>query len=70
MRRSSRFKVLWTVWMAGGGLTASAIAYAVTEDWRWALGALLRSGPVLNTVGQMIVQPFRAAGGRHPKATA
>jgi hypothetical protein len=60
VRRSTRFKVLWTIWMAGGGLAAAAIVYKLTSSWWWTLGALLASGVVLNAIGQVITQPGRA----------
>ena len=60
MKRSTRFKVLWTVWMAGGGLVTSAVVYAITASVGWALVGLLASGVVLNAVGQMVVQPMKA----------
>jgi hypothetical protein len=66
MTRTTRFTVLWTIWMAGGGLITAAIVYTATDDWRWALAALLGSGVILNAVGQMAVQPFKAATARRP----
>ncbi len=60
MRASTRSKVLWASWMAGGGLTASLIVWLLTDSVVWALVALLASGPVLNAVGQMFVQPAQA----------
>jgi hypothetical protein len=60
MQRTTRFKVLWTIWMSGGGLAAAVLAYAVTGSWWWALAALLGSGVVLNAIGQMVTQPVRA----------
>jgi hypothetical protein len=62
MKRSTRFKVLWTVWMAGGGLATSAVVYAITASVGWAVVGLLASGVVLNAVGQMVVQPMTAVG--------
>jgi hypothetical protein len=60
MKRSTRFKVLWTVWMAGGGLVTSAVAYAITGSVGWAVVGLLASGVVLNALGQAVVQPMNA----------
>jgi hypothetical protein len=52
MRRSARCKVLWTVWMAGGGLATTVVVYAITANLAWAVVGLLVSGVVLNAVGQ------------------
>jgi ABC-type Fe3+-siderophore transport system permease subunit len=60
MRRSTRFKILWTVWMAGGGVATFAVVYAITRSFGWAVVGLLASGVVLNTVGQAVVQPTKA----------
>jgi hypothetical protein len=60
MKRSTRFKVLWTVWMAGGGLVTWAAVYAITGSVGWAVVGLLASGVVLNAVGQAVVQPMIA----------
>ena len=46
--------------MAGGGLAISTVVWYLTGSVGWAVVALLASGPVLNAVGQMIVQPARA----------
>lgn len=64
MSRQKRFKVLWTVWMAGGGVTAGVVALLVTGSWVWTVVAVLASGVLLNAIGQMIVQPVRAARGQ------
>ena len=61
MKRSARFKVLWTIWMAGGGLATAAVVYAITASLGWAVVGLLVSGIVLNAVGQVVVQPMKAA---------
>ncbi len=37
MKQSTRFKVLWTVWMSGGGIATGAIVYVVTGSLGWAL---------------------------------
>ena len=69
MQRTTRFKVLWTIWMAGGGVAAAAIVYAVTTSWWWGLAALVGSGVVLNAIGQAITQPARAiSASRHRPA--
>jgi hypothetical protein len=60
MQRSTRFKVLWTVWMAGGGLVTWAVVCAITGSVGWAVVALLASGVVLDAVGQAVVQPMNA----------
>jgi hypothetical protein len=60
LKRSTRFKVLWTVWMGVGGVVVTAIVYAMTGSVGWALVALVVSGPVLNTIGQAITQPMGA----------
>lgn len=66
MKRSTRFKVLWTVWMAGGGLVTAAVVYAISGSVGWAVVALVASGVVLNAVGQMVTQPIKAvAATRH-----
>jgi ABC-type Fe3+-siderophore transport system permease subunit len=66
MKRSTRFKVLWTVWMAGGGLVTWVVVYAITGSVGWAVVALLVSGVVLNAVGQAVVQPMNAKSRAHP----
>ena len=60
MERSTRFKIMWTVWMAGGGIAIAVIVYIVTSSIGWALVGLLASGVVLNTIAQMIIQPAKA----------
>ena len=60
MKRSTRFKVMWTIWMAGGGLVTWAVVYAITGSLGWAVVGLLASGVVLNAVGQAVVQPMNA----------
>src|ERR1700687_4703254 len=47
MKRSTRFKVLWTVWMAGGGLVTWAVVYAITGSVGWGGVGLLAFGVVL-----------------------
>jgi hypothetical protein len=61
----TRFKVLWTLWMAGGGIAATVLAYRATGNWGWAILALLASGVVLNFIGQLVVQPLMATRARH-----
>ena len=63
MQRRTRSRLLWTVWMAGGGVTAGVVAWLVTASWLWTVIVVLASGPVLNTIGQMLMQPVRAARG-------
>ena len=60
MKRNTRFKVLWTVWMAGGGLATAAVVYTITASVGWAVVGLLASGIVLNAIAQVIVQPMKA----------
>jgi hypothetical protein len=69
MKRSTRFKVLWTVWMAGGGLVTAVVVYAITASIGWAVVGLLASGVVLNAVGQVVVQPTKAVRGTRSKET-
>jgi ABC-type Fe3+-siderophore transport system permease subunit len=60
-QHSRRFKVLWTLWMSGGGIAAAVVAYSFTRSVGWAVVGLLVSGIVLNAIGQAITQPFAAA---------
>lgn len=62
-RRSTRFKVLWAVWMSGGGIATFVIVYLLTGGIVWALLGLLASGIVLNAIAQIIIQPFGAVSG-------
>ena len=69
MRRTTRFNVLWAIWMSGGGFGAATICYLVTGSWWWALGALIGSGVVLNAIGQVVTQPATAfAASRHRRS--
>jgi hypothetical protein len=63
MRGTTRSKVLWAVWMSGGGLATAVIVYVVTASIGWAIVGLFASGVVLNAVGQAITQPFKAITG-------
>ena len=63
MDRSTRFKVLWTVWMTGGGIATGAVVYAITGSVGWTVVGVLASGVVLNAIGQVFVQPVKAARG-------
>jgi hypothetical protein len=66
MKRSSQFKVLWTIWMSVGGVAIAAIVYDITRSPGWAVVALIVSGTVLNAIGQAISQRLRAVlGSRH-----
>ena len=66
MTPTTRSKVMWAVWMTGGGLAIAALFYVLTGSLGWALVALLGSGVVLNTIAQMVTQPFKAVTGhRH-----
>ncbi len=68
MNPSVQSKVLWAVWMTGGGIACFVIVYLLTESLGWAIVALLVSGVVLNAIGQAVVQPFNAARGTRPRA--
>jgi hypothetical protein len=61
MGHSFRFKVLWTIWMAGGGIAVAAVVYAITDSIGWTIAGLLASGVVLNAIGQVVTQPIQAA---------
>jgi hypothetical protein len=63
MERSTRFKVLWTVWMSGGGIATAAVIPVITGSLGWAFVGLLASGIVLNATAQMVIQPVKAARG-------
>jgi hypothetical protein len=63
MKKDTRSKVLWTVWMAGGGLLTAAIVYLLTGDAFWTAMAVLCSGVVLNAIGQMVTRPISAVKG-------
>jgi hypothetical protein len=63
MKRASRSKVLWTMWMTGGGIAAAVIVYGFTGSIGWAIVGLLASGVVLNAIAQLITQPIKAAAG-------
>jgi hypothetical protein len=47
--------------MTGGGIAIALVVWALTDSVGWAVLALLASGPVLNAVAQIVVQPTRAA---------
>jgi hypothetical protein len=55
MKRSTRFKVLWTLWMSGGGIATAAVILVVTGSLGWALVGLAASGIVLNTIAQVVI---------------
>jgi hypothetical protein len=57
MQQGTRFKVLWAVWMSGGGIATAVIVYVVTGSLGWALLGLLASGILLNVIAQMVTQP-------------
>jgi hypothetical protein len=46
--------------MTGGAIVLAVLAWVLTDSVAWALVALVVAGPVLNAVGQMIVQPVQA----------
>jgi hypothetical protein len=60
MRVKTRSRVLWACWMTGGGVALSLVAWVLTGSVIWALVTLPASGPVLNAVGQMVVQPAQS----------
>jgi hypothetical protein len=53
--------------MTGGGLAISIVVWVLTGSVGWALIALLASGPVLNAIAQVVVQPTRAVKGARRK---
>jgi hypothetical protein len=61
MNRNTRSKVLWALWMSGGGIAIAAATYGLTGSVGWAILALLASGVVLNAIAQMVIQPITAA---------
>ena len=60
MQRSTRSRIAWVLWMTGGGVAISIVVWVLTGSVGWALIAVLASGPVLNAVAQIVVQPTRA----------
>jgi hypothetical protein len=62
--RDLRFKLLWALWMGVGGVATAAVVYVLTDSFGWAVVALLASGPVLNMIAQIVIQPIKAATGR------
>lgn len=63
MKRTRRFKVLWTAWMAGGGVVVAVTVYVVTASIGWTIAGLLLSGVVLNAIGQAVTRPVEAIRG-------
>ena len=63
MSPSRGSKVMWALWMGGGGLAAAAIVYLRTDSLGWAAVTLLASGIVLNAIAQLILQPIKAVTG-------
>lgn len=63
MRESVRSRILWTIWMAGGGLVTAAVVYAMTGSLGWAVIGLVVSGIALNAIGQAVAQPMKAIRG-------
>lgn len=63
MNSSTRSKVMWTLWMTGAGLTAAVVVLLATGSIWWAVLALIASGPVLNLIAQLLVQPAGAIRG-------
>jgi hypothetical protein len=59
--RSTWSKVLWALWMGGGGIAIAAAVYSLTGSVGWAIIALFASGVVLNAIAQMVIQPIKAA---------
>lgn len=62
-KRSTRFTVLWAVWMGGGGLATFLIVWLLAGSIGWALLGLVGSGIVLNAIAQAVIQPVRAVRG-------
>ena len=60
MKRSTRFKVLWAVWMSAGGIAIAATVFVVTGSLGWALVGVAASGIVLNTIARVVIQPVTA----------
>jgi hypothetical protein len=58
-------KILWTLWMAGGGLVVGVLVYMATTSIVWTVVAVFGSGVVLNAIGQMVTQPVKAARSRN-----
>lgn len=71
MKRSRRFKILWTIWMTGGGIAVGVIVYLVTASVGWTILGLLLSSVVLNAIGQSVTQPVKAVrrSGREAEAS-
>lgn len=65
MERSTRFKLVWAIWMTVGGVLVATLVLMTTDSWRWALVALLATGMVLNAIGSSARQPPRHV---HPPA--
>lgn len=61
MEQSRSSKVLWTIWMALGGVLVALAVYWLTESIAWTIVGLLGSGVVLNAIAQIVVQPIKAA---------
>jgi hypothetical protein len=49
--------------MTGGGVAISLVVWLLTGSAIWALVALLASGPLLNAIAQLVIQPARAVRG-------
>jgi hypothetical protein len=63
MERSTRFKLLWTLWMTGGGIATGVVVYAITHSIGWTIVGVLACGVVSNAIGQALVQPVKAVRG-------
>jgi hypothetical protein len=63
MAQSTRFKILWTVWMTCGGIATGIAVYSITRSVGWTIVGVLASGVVLNAIGQTFVQPVKAVRG-------
>jgi hypothetical protein len=46
--------------MGLGGAATAAVVYVLTDSFGWAVVALLASGPVLNMIAQIVIQPIKA----------
>jgi hypothetical protein len=69
MQRGTRFKVLWAVWMSGGGIATTVIVYVVTGSLSWALLGLVASGILLIVIAQVVIQAGQGGEGDSPPAS-
>ena len=43
-------RLRWSIALTSAGLLAAVVAFAATGSWGWALGALLTTGVVANSI--------------------